>query len=172
MKMKRMVITALMALFAIGLWAQAPGQGKPRFDPKEFQQRMEAELTRQAGLTPEEARAFFPIYKEMKEKQRNIGVQIHRLKKECQADEAAYAATIAKIKQLQVESAQLEQNYYKRLVEAVPASKVFKVMKAEDDFHRRMVQGGQRKHQGNRQREGQRQSYDWQRPIENQDAPR
>jgi hypothetical protein len=120
MKMKRMVILALTALFTIGLWAQAPEQGKPRFDPKEFQQRMEAELTRQAGLTPEEAKLFFPLYKEMKEKQRNIGVQIHELKKG-QKDDATCAATIARIKQLQVESVQLEQTYYKRLVEAVPA---------------------------------------------------
>ena len=172
--MKRMVILALTALFTIGLWAQAPEQGKPRFDPKEFQQRMEAELTRQAGLTPEEAKLFFPLYKEMKEKQRNIGVQIHELKKG-QKDDATCAATIARIKQLQVESAQLEQTYYKRLVEAVPASKVFKVMKAEDDFHRRMVQGGMRSrqgnHQGNRQREGQGMSRNRQFP-DNQDAPR
>ena len=140
--MKRLTILALMALFTVSLFAQQnPEQRKPRFDPKEFQQRMEEALTRQAGLTPDEAKAFFPIYKEMKEKQRGIGVQIHQLKTQCNSDEAAYTAAIIKIKQLMVESAQLEQSYYRRLLEVVPASKVFKVMKAEDDFHRRMVQG-------------------------------
>ena len=134
---------ALMALLTISLWAQQNNEsGKPRFDPKEFQQRMEAELTRQAGLTAEEAKLFFPLYKEMKEKQRGIGQQIHELKKKCQCeDEAVCATTVAKIKQLQVESAQTEQAYYRRLVEVVPATKVFAVIKAEDDFHRRMVQG-------------------------------
>lgn len=140
--MKRLTILALMALFTMSLMAQQNSeQGKPRFDPKEFQQRMEEALTRQAELTPDEAKAFFPIYKEMKEKQRGIGVQIHQLKTQCKPDEAAYTAAITKIKQLLVESAQLEQSYYRRLLEVVPASKVFKVMKAEDDFHRRMVQG-------------------------------
>lgn len=37
--------------------------------------------------------------------------------------------------------AQLEESYYKRILKTVPAEKVFKVMSAEDDFHRRMVQG-------------------------------
>lgn len=140
--MKRIAFVALIALFTMNLWAQqTQGAGKPRFNPQEFQQRMEEALTRQAGLTADEAKAFFPIYQEMKDKQRAIGVQIHQLKKQCQPDEAAYTTTITKIKQLLVESAQLEQNYYRRLLEVVPASKVFKVMKAEDDFHRRMVQG-------------------------------
>ena len=140
--MKRRAFMALMALFTMNLWAQqTQGAGKPRFDPQEFQLRMEEALTRQAGLTADEAKAFFPIYNEMKGKQRAISVQIHQLKTQCKPDEAAYTATITKIKQLLVESAQLEQTYYRRLLEVVPASKVFKVMKAEDDFHRRMVQG-------------------------------
>ena len=155
--MKRMLLLLLTALFTISLWAQNPEQGKPRFDPKEFQQRMEAALAHQAGFSADEAKAFFPLYKEMKEKQRGIGVQIHQLKKDCKEDEASCAATIAKIKQLQVESSQLEQSYYKRLLEVVPASKIFKVMKAEDDFHRRMVQGqGQRRNQNGQRPRGQR----------------
>lgn len=142
--MKRIALMALIALFTISYAAAQNNEGgKPRFDPKEFQQRMETELTRQAGLSAEEAKVFFPIYKEMKEKLRGIGQQIHELKKKCQKqDETACTTTIAKIKQLQVESAQTEQAYYRRLVETVPATKVFAVMKAEDDFHRRMVQAG------------------------------
>ena len=160
--MKRIIFLALTTLFTLNLCAQQnPEQGKPRFDPKEFQQRMEEALTRQAELTPEEAKAFFPIYKEMKEKQRGIGVQIHELKKQCKSDEASYAATITKIKLLSVESAQLEQTYYRRLLEVVPASKVFKVMKAEDDFHRLMVQGPRgHKGSGGRGFGGRRQSQD------------
>ena len=155
--MKKIVLTVLMALFTISLSAQTPEPGRPRFDPKEFQQRMEVELTRQAGLSADEAQVFFPLYKEMKEKQRNISRQIHELKMQCkQDDDAACASAIARIKQLQVESQQMEQTYYKRLVDAVPASKVFKVMKAEDDFHRRMVQGGKRDRQREHRPEGQR----------------
>ena len=61
--MKRIAFVALMALFTMNLWAQqTQGAGKPRFDPQEFQQRMEEALTRQAGLTADEAKAFFPIF--------------------------------------------------------------------------------------------------------------
>jgi hypothetical protein len=159
--MKRIAFVLLAMFFALNLSAQqnsAP-QGKPRFNKKEFQQRMEAELTKKAELTPEEAKLFFPIYNELKEKQRGYFHQIHELKKKAGGDEGAYAATIARIKELQVESAQLEQNYYRRLVEVIPASKVFKVMKAEDDFHRRMVQGPER--QRKREHDGKR--GNWQR---------
>ena len=36
--------------------------------------------------------------------------------------------------------AEVEQEYYKRILKVVPANKVIKVMRAEDNFHRRMVQ--------------------------------
>lgn len=151
--MKRTILTALVALLAFASWAQSPEKGKPRFDPKVFQQYMEAELTRQSGLTPEEAKVFFPLYEEMKEKQRCIGMQIHQLMRQEQQDEASCSFRIAKIKQLQVETNQIEQSYYKRFVEIVPASKVFKVMKAEDDFHRRMVQGQHSRRSGGQRRD-------------------
>ncbi len=153
MMMKRTILTALVALLSLVSWAQTPEKGKPRFDPKAFQQYMETELTRQSGLTPEEARVFFPLYQEMKEKQRCIGVQIHQLMSQGQEDDASSAFRIARIKQLQVETNQLEQTYYKRFVEIVPASKVFKVMKAEDDFHRRMVQGQHSRRRSGNQRD-------------------
>lgn len=160
--MKRIAFILLTILFALNLSAQQQpaSQGRPRFDKKEFQQRMEAELTKKAELTPEEAQLFFPIYNELKEKQRGYFHQILELKRQAGGDEGAYAATIARIKELQVESAQLEQNYFRRLVEVIPASKVFKVMKAEDDFHRRMVQGPERQRErkhGEKRGNGQRQ---------------
>ena len=74
-----------------------------------------------------------------------------------QGNDKACAETISKIKRLQVEMAELEESYYKRFLKAIPAEKVMKVMKAEDDFHRRMVRGqrGQRP-EGQRQRPAER----------------
>lgn len=139
--MKKILLLALIAVVPFIAWSQASERGERRFDPVKFQKMVEESLTKAAVLTPEEAKAFFPIYNEMRQKQRQMGRQIHELKKTPGNDEQSYAQTIAKINQLKVDMAKLEQDYYKRFTKAVPAEKVFKVMKAEDDFHRRMVQG-------------------------------
>ena len=158
--MKKVVFCCLFALFTIGAWAQQPEppKGQPRFDPQKFQQMVEESLTKAAELTADEAKSFFPLYTEMRKKQREMGRQINELKKDApQGNEKACAETISKIKRLQVEMAELEESYYKRFLKAIPAEKVMKVMKAEDDFHRRMVRGqrGQRP-EGQRQRPAER----------------
>lgn len=156
--MKKIVFCCLFALTTIGTWAQPePPKGQPRFDPAKFQQMVEESLTKAAELTPEEAKAFFPLYTEMRQKQREMGRKIHDLKKEApQADGKACAETITKIKRLQVEMAELEEGYYQRFLKTIPAAKVFKVMKAEDDIHRRMVQGQRRGKRPEGQPRGQR----------------
>ena len=139
--MKKLLILTLMVAWPFMSWAQALERGERRFDPEKFQKMVEESLTKAASLTPEEAKIFFPIYNEMRQKQRETGKQIHQLKKAPGTDEKSYAETVTKINQLKVEMAKIEQDFYKRVLKEVPAEKVFKVMCAEDDFHRRMVQG-------------------------------
>ena len=150
--MKHILIIFLLFL-PLSVLAQQP-QPHPQgahahFNPQEFQQRMEQTITREACLTADEAAAFFPIFNEMKQKQRAMANQIRTLKRQTSdngsATEADYLAAITRIKQLQVEMAQVEQDYYKRLCNAVPAAKVFKAMQSEDRFHRSMVREARRK---------------------------
>lgn len=149
--MKKIFLCLLVVMSSMCLWAQPGQKGQPQFDPQKFQEMVEASLTQAAGLTPDEAKAFFPLYNEMRAKQREMGKQIFELKKNAKGDAKAYAETIQKINQLKVDMAVVEQSFYKRIVKTVSAEKVFKVMKAEDDFHRRMVQ-----RQRNRRPEGSR----------------
>lgn len=141
--MKQIIVTLMMVLLPAMAMAQPQGQGKdaPRFDPQKFQQMVEQTLTKAGGLTADEAKAFFPLYNKMREEQRAKGKQIHELKQSAPADTKAYSSTIMRIKKLQVETAELEHDYYKRFQRVVPPEKLFKMMQAEDDFHRRMVQG-------------------------------
>ena len=149
--MKKIVFCCLFALSTIGAWAQPePPKGQPRFDPAKFQQMVEESLTKAAELTADEAKAFFPLYTEMRKKQREMGKQMHEIKKQKPTSEKAYQETVERVKRLQVEMAELEEEYYKRFFTVLSAEKVFKVLKADDDFHRRMVQ----RSQGNRQGKG------------------
>lgn len=142
--MKHFLISAMLAVMPLLAWAQPQGQPKdgPRFDPQKFQQMVEETLTKAGGLTDDEAKAFFPLYNEMRGKQREMGRQMRDLKRGTPADTRA---TILKIKHLQVEMAELEQTYYERFLRIVPPEKLFRMMQAEDDFHRRMVQGDRRR---------------------------
>lgn len=115
---------------------------------------VEESLTKAANLTPAEAKVFFLLYNEMRKKQRQIGKQIHDLKKNIPDNNKACIERIQQIKKKQVEQVQMEQQYYNRFVKAIPAEKVLKLMKAEDEFHRRMVQRQQPRRDNHRHPEG------------------
>lgn len=148
--MKKLVLSFLLLLAPCFLLnAQQNGRGK--FNPEEFKAKLESYVTKEAGFTQAEAQAFFPIYFEMKGKQRALQRQIFQLKKNAPQDganESEFAQTIQKIKDLGVEMAGLEVTYYKKMCQAVSPQKVYKAMCAEDRFHREMLEDfGQR---GNR----------------------
>ena len=130
-----------MLVFGVTMMAQSQQRGK--FNPEEFKAKLESFVTSEAGFTPCEAQAFYPIYHEMKAKQRQLQRRIFRLKNNVPAENAAdkdFALVIQKIKDLGVEMAQLEVNYYKKMCNAVSPQKVYKAMCAEDKFHRKMLE--------------------------------
>lgn len=143
--MKRITIIILLALLA-GTFAQAQ-QNRKWFDPKEFQTQLEAFITNEAGFTTEEAQAFYPIYNEMKEKQRKIQHRIFHVKKENKnmEDGKDYCAVIKELNCLNTRKARIQEDYYQKMTEAVPAQKVFKAMLAEDRFFRQALNKANKK---------------------------
>ena len=119
--MKRLLFSLSVVLFlSVSAFADEP----QKFSPEKFQAEMEQFITQEACLTPEEAAKFFPLLREMHQKQRAIQMQI---KKECKikpVDEAECKKCVQK-----------RDVYELELV--LPASKVYDVIKAEDRFHRR-----------------------------------
>ena len=121
----------------------AQSQQRGKFNPQEFKEKLENYITKEVGFTTSEAQVFYPIYFEMKGKQRRLQRNIFQLKKNAPcagADEKEFAIVIQKIKDLGVEMAQLEVNYYKKMCNAVPPHKVYSAMQAEDRFHRMMLE--------------------------------
>ncbi len=127
-------------LLALPLGAQEDNR-KP-FSPQDFVKELESFIVREACLTPSEATAFFPIFHELHDKQRAINWQLRELKKRslpADATDMDYYELIREINNLKIESAGLEDSYYKKMCRAIPAQKVHDAMKAEDKFHRRML---------------------------------
>lgn len=137
---KRIVLLlALTALLAFPLRAQQP---QKQFSPQDFIKRLESFIVREACLTPTEATAFFPIFHELHDKQRGINWQIRNLKRQALpagSTDKDYYNLIKEINKLKVESAETEEEYYKKMCKAVPARKVHAAMQAEDKFHRRIL---------------------------------
>lgn len=139
--MKKGIILLFSIFMSVCFASAQPQRGK--FNPQEFKAKLENFVTKEAGFTQPEAQAFFPIYFEMKGKQRGLQRQIFQLKKNTPANAASdkdYAIKIQKIKDLGVEIAQLEVTYYKKMCQSVSPQKVYKAMLAEDKFHREMLE--------------------------------
>ena len=130
----------LMTTLLLGLALMGTAQEK--FSPKDFIKNLESFIVREACLTPTEATAFFPIFHEMHEKQRGLNWQISELKRRSlpvDATDKDYLNTIKEINRLKIESAEIEDTYYRKMCKAISAKKVHAAMKAEDRFHRRML---------------------------------
>lgn len=139
--MKKVII--IFSYLLICSFSALAQQRQGKFNPEEFKAKLESFVTREAGFTQAEAQAFYPIYFEMKAKQRRLQRNICQLKKNApgaNAEEKDFAIAIQKIKDLGVEMAQLEVTYYKKLCQAVSPQKVYRAMCAEDTFHRKMLE--------------------------------
>ena len=131
--MKKIVVSVVLMLMVI-LGANAEEQQK--FSPEKFQADLEQFITTEAGLTNEEAAKFFPLYREMQQKQRVVYNKIHELFK-LPHDEASCKRAIQRRDQLEIELKQIAQTYHNKFLRVIPASKVIGTIVAEDKFHRR-----------------------------------
>ena len=150
--MKKATLLLLFLITSALSFAQDKGDvtmsgGATGFNKQEFRQRMQGFITKEASLTEEEAKAFFPIYNEYKDKQRQIHMSINKLKKNTpnSNDEKAYEKCLMEIARLNAEVAGLDSVYYKKICKAISAQKFYKILGIEDRMHRRMLQNYNRK---------------------------
>ena len=129
---KLLVFAVLMIVVALG----ASDEEQQKFSPEKFQADLEQYITTEAGLTNEEAAKFFPLYREMQQKQRVVYNKIHELFK-LPHDEASCKRAIQRRDQLEIELKQIAQTYHNKFLRVIPASKVIGTIVAEDKFHRR-----------------------------------
>ena len=129
---KLLFSTVIMIMVVLG----ASAEEQQKFSPEKFQADLEQYITTEAGLTTEEAAKFFPLYREMQQKQRVVYNKIHELFK-LPHDEASCKRAIQRRDQLEIELKQIAQTYHNKFLRVIPASKVIGTIVAEDKFHRR-----------------------------------
>ena len=142
MNNKRILILLPIMLMMCNVSLMVYSQQK-HFSPQNFIKDMENFITKEACLSSTEAKAFFPIFHEMHNKQRELNHKVIQLKKQnipTTADDKEYLNIVKEINKLKIETAEIEDTYYKKMCKVVPAKKVFSAMKANDKFHRKMLQ--------------------------------
>ena len=129
---KLLFSTVIMIMVVLG----ASAEEQQKFSPEKFQADLEQYITTEAGLTNEEAAKYFPLYREMQQKQRVVYNKIHELFK-LPHDEASCKRAIQRRDQLEIELKQIAQTYHNKFLRVIPASKFIGTIVAEDKFHRR-----------------------------------
>lgn len=133
--MKRTLAILLLSLLVLNVSAQKK-RCKNDFSPEKFQIELEQFITRNACLTPQEASKFFPLYNEMRDKQRSLNDEKKQLKRIKPVTEAECKKYIQEIDKIDLEVKQLQRRYHEEFMRMLPASKVYDIIKAEDKFHR------------------------------------
>lgn len=151
--MKRYLFSiAVLLLSVMSVTAHDP----QKFSPEKFQADMEQFITKEASLTAEEAAKFFPLYREMQQKQRAVWNQMKDLGRNKPADEAACKQAVQKRDELELEQRRIIQTYHNKFFKVLPASKVYDVIIAENKFHRFAIRNFGQGQQGNRKHQPQK----------------
>lgn len=148
--MKRtFILTIMLALCATGLYSQLGQQGQQqRFSPERFDAELQQFITDEAHLTAEEATRFFPVFKEMKQKQRQLFNRQREQSRVKPQDEAGCMNAIKERDEIELQLKHVQQTYHNKFLEILPASKVYDIINAEDRFHRRMMRNWGQHRQG------------------------
>lgn len=132
MKHRRYIIVLLVLLCSVVAMAQEP----KKFDPVQFEADLEQFVATEARLTPTESATFFPLYREMRKKQMAYFGYHRRWHIVDEKDDKACAEAIRRMDSNDLEIKRLQQLYHEKFLHILPASKVFRIIKAEEKFHR------------------------------------
>ena len=130
------IMLSMLSMVSTEGWAGHAKKQRPPFDPKRFEAELEQYITTHAGLTPREAARFFPVYRQMMKKMRSHFDAMRRFHYVNPKDERACMEAIRRQDELDIEMKQLQQEYHSRFLYILPASKVLRILKAEEQFHR------------------------------------
>ena len=141
--MKKTFFASLLLFLAVlTVSAQEQQNKRPHFSPEEFQAKQKTYITEKAGLTPEEAEAFFPLFFELQKKkfelERNARKDFRKQRGE-QMTEEECRDFVYKMADTKIEIAKLEREYTDKYLEVLPPCKLRRVQHAEGMFQRDLM---------------------------------
>jgi len=148
---KRNLLMLLFLCLALPIMAQQQGPKPGRqFSPQKFEADMRAFITKEANFTAAEATTFFQLFNEMHERKRAAFDEMRKMQKNKPAADKACAENIRKRDKLDIELKQIEQRYHNKMLNVLPAGKVYDAINAEDRFHRQALKRATHRPDGGR----------------------
>lgn len=129
--MKKSLLLIICLLSVITTFAQ-----KQRFDPEKFEAELERFIVTEAGLTPVEAARFFPVYREMRQRQLAIFFEDKNFAHVDETNAVACTRAIREHDDHDLQMKKLQKEYHERFLKLLSPQKVLRVIHAEDKFHR------------------------------------
>lgn len=113
-------------------------QKKKEFNPQRFEAELEQFITVDACLTPQEASRIFPLYREMRRKQFVFMADERNNRYVDIDDDNACAKVIRQRDKRDLDMKKMQQEYHEKFLKILPASKVLRIIRSEDKFHRQI----------------------------------
>lgn len=138
----------LMIVLSTAVKAQ---EHQKKFSPEKFETELVEYILKETSLSQQETSKFLPVYKEMRAKQRAVYKKQRAQGKVKPQDEAGFKKAIADRDENEMELKRIQQQYHNRFMELLPASKVYRIISAEDAYHRKAMKnwGGKKQEKPN-----------------------
>ncbi|MCF8238105.1 MAG: Spy/CpxP family protein refolding chaperone [Saprospiraceae bacterium] len=142
--MKKGILISLIVLIVAAVNAQPPGPpGPPGEKNPKMEKRIEsmriAFITKELNLTPSESQAFWPVFNEMKDREKALREQMKPDKPVEELTEQEANTVLDQQMNLMDKEVTLRREYTERFRKILPATKVLKLQHAEGEFRRQLV---------------------------------
>lgn len=134
--MKQILLIIIMVFSALNMSAE---QEDRKFNPQQFRRDQEGFIIKDAKLSPQEATAFFPLFRELQDKQRALFGQQMKLARQRPCNDKEAARLIEQMDEIEMKIAKLKSQYHAKFCKVIPAMKVQMCIKAEERFKHRVM---------------------------------
>ncbi|MBQ4519633.1 MAG: hypothetical protein II999_03345 [Bacteroidaceae bacterium] len=142
MKSKLLILLAVFYGTSLFVMAQQQSGGSHRLNKEEFKEKFQQFLIKQADLSEQEAKEFFPVYDECQKKKHELNGRIWKLRKEAhkkQLTEEDYKKILDEIADLRIQIDKLDKEYLPLYRKTLSYKKIFDIQGAESRFHRELL---------------------------------
>ncbi|WP_067034008.1 periplasmic heavy metal sensor [Allomuricauda sp. CP2A] len=138
-------VLILIVFLAGALWVNAQGPNRDRIKTLKV-----AFITERVGLTSQEAQEFWPVYNEHEDALEGVRrrERQYRLSSAQDLSESESAALLDNLLALQTEKHNADKTFILKIRKIISPKKVLSLLKAEDDFKKRLLQQYRRRQEG------------------------
>lgn len=121
-------------IFSICFVTAVMAECNVKFDAEAYRNEQHKYIIDNAKLTVEEAEKFFPIYDEMRAKEREKFKESRRLKRQKPTTDEACRKAIEELDKVEICLKKIQRNYHQKMLQVLPAQKVFDALSASERF--------------------------------------